>query len=452
MWCSALLRTSLLLCLARQTLQRGVKAQGMSWRRIMPARGVGIGTKGVNGAHRALGNRYVNKPLKAGNGHYPVPSPLGVGGYQPLGRGVVPGRFPAFGNHGHYGGNLGTGLPLGLTPANGLGLGHGGKHVYGVGPVPGYVPYTNMGYPAVQPGVFAAELGGLEESARGQAAQDLKTAKTGTLGVLFGGPEETGRFTMGTGNGNSFRTEVVSTGSELKIFDPTSKVSSLGLTTGDPNLAQAAGSVEPSVLSHGARQPQSVGKDKLQKLASAASPVQNARNQGSARSQRRKNKKCGSLYLPSNHREPSGSGMTQRLAPNLAPQDPRPDQYQLLPSQDTRLQAPISRIFLAPEQRSPNVSNGQIGGSQQVSNSQVREVQRIIPLSPETGLSIAGAGVQEGKKRKRKKKLLSPQVIPPLSQIIKILVKFFIGFKLNNEVFQNSTIRKDNTQLYNVEL
>ncbi|XP_077412980.1 uncharacterized protein LOC144043334 isoform X3 [Vanacampus margaritifer] len=193
MWCSALLRTSLLLCLARQTLQRGVKAQGMSWRRIMPARGVGIGTKGVNGAHRALGNRYVNKPLKAGNGHYPVPSPLGVGGYQPLGRGVVPGRFPAFGNHGHYGGNLGTGLPLGLTPANGLGLGHGGKHVYGVGPVPGYVPYTNMGYPAVQPGYIGGAgnyLGGnLAPGAYGPAPAAVGPGgyTKGPAGVSTGG-------------------------------------------------------------------------------------------------------------------------------------------------------------------------------------------------------------------------------------------------------------------------
>ncbi|XP_077388241.1 uncharacterized protein LOC144025775 isoform X2 [Festucalex cinctus] len=371
----------------------------MSWRRIMPARGVGIGTKGVNGAHGALGSRYVNKPLKAGLGHYAVPSPLGVGGYQPLGRGLVPGRFPAYGNHGHYGGNLGTGLPLGLAPANGLGLGNGGKRVYGVGPVPGYAPYANMGYPAVQPGVSAAELGGLAESARGQAAQDLKTAKNGALGVLFGGREETGRSTMGTGSGNTFRPEVVSTGSGVKILDPTPKVSTLGPTTGDPNLGLVAGGgLEPSVLSHGASQPQSVGKDKLQKLASAASSAHNARNQGSARSQRRKNKTCGSLYLPNNHREPSGSGMTPRLVPKLAPQDPRPDQYQLLPSQDTRLQAPISRIFLAPEQRRPNVSNGQIGGTlgQQVSNSQVQEVQRAIPLSPETSLGLARAGVQEG--------------------------------------------------------
>ncbi|XP_061702187.1 uncharacterized protein LOC133514469 isoform X2 [Syngnathoides biaculeatus] len=144
MWCSALLQTSLLLCLARQTLQGGVKAQGVSWRRIIPAR--------VNGAHGALASRYANKPLKAGIGHYHVPSPLGGGGYQQLGRGVVPGRFPAYGNHALSGGNLGTDLPAGLAPANGASLGHGGKRVYGVGPLPGYTPYNSMGYPAVRPG------------------------------------------------------------------------------------------------------------------------------------------------------------------------------------------------------------------------------------------------------------------------------------------------------------
>ncbi|KAM9784163.1 spidroin-2 isoform X2 [Syngnathus typhle] len=152
MWWPTLLHASLLVCLARQTLQRGLKAQGMSWRRIMPARGVGIGTKGVNGPHGALGGRYVNKPLKAGIGHYPVHSSLGVGGYQPLGRGLAPGRVPAYGNHGLYGGNHGAGLPMGLAPSNGLGLGHGGKHAYGIGPVPGFAPYAGMGYPAVRPG------------------------------------------------------------------------------------------------------------------------------------------------------------------------------------------------------------------------------------------------------------------------------------------------------------
>ncbi|XP_051904659.1 fibroin heavy chain isoform X2 [Hippocampus zosterae] len=254
MWCPSLLHASLLLCLARETLQGGVKPQSMSWRRIMPARGVGIGTKGVNGAHGSVGRRYVNKPLKAGVGHYAVPSPLGVMGYQPLGQGFVPGRFPAYGNPGLYGGNLGTGLPLGHAPANGHGLGHGAKRVYGVNPVTGFAPYAGMGYPAVRPGVSAAELGPLEEAARSQAAQDQKSAKTRALG----GPEEYGRSAMWTGSRKSLGSEVMSTGSGLKILDPKPKMSRP--TTGDSSLGQAVGGApEPSVLSHGARQPQSVG-------------------------------------------------------------------------------------------------------------------------------------------------------------------------------------------------
>nr|XP_057904456.1 uncharacterized protein LOC131102852 isoform X7 [Doryrhamphus excisus] len=153
----ALLQVVLLFCLIQQTLQGGIKPQSMSWGRILPARGVGIGAKGGG----ALGNRYANKPLKAGIGHYPVTSPLGGGGYRPLGLGGVPARLPAgYGNHGVYGAGLGTGLPLGLGPANGLGMGHGGKrgrtsHAYGVGPLPGYGPLAGIGYPPVKPGFIA---------------------------------------------------------------------------------------------------------------------------------------------------------------------------------------------------------------------------------------------------------------------------------------------------------
>ncbi|XP_077474218.1 uncharacterized protein LOC144087952 isoform X2 [Stigmatopora argus] len=151
MWCPALLCTWLLFCLARPALQMGVKAQGVSWRRIIPARGVGIRTKGVNGAPQG---RFLNKPLKAGMGHYPLPSPLGVGGYRPL----VPGRVPAYGTP--YGANLAA---LGLVPANGQALGHASKRlyggggggplpVYGGGPLPGYAPYAGPVYPATRPG------------------------------------------------------------------------------------------------------------------------------------------------------------------------------------------------------------------------------------------------------------------------------------------------------------
>ncbi|XP_061556860.1 uncharacterized protein LOC133415064 isoform X2 [Phycodurus eques] len=212
MWCPALLlQTSLLLCLARRTLQGGVKAQGVSWRRIMPARGVGIGTKGVNAAHGALASRYANKPLKAAIGHYHVPSPLGGGGYRPLGRGVAPARFPAYGTHGLSGANVGTDLPLGLAPANGLGLGRGGKRVYGVGPLPGYAPYAGMGYPAVRPGYvggagnnyLGGNLGpGAYGPALGQGGYLGAAGKLGAPAALGQGGYTKGPAGVSTGYGN----------------------------------------------------------------------------------------------------------------------------------------------------------------------------------------------------------------------------------------------------------
>eukprot|EP00064_Thunnus_orientalis_P019567 superscaffoldBa00004953_g19690 len=50
----ALLQTSLILWLAQQTLQGGVKPQSVAWGRMLPARGVGIGVK-PGGASLGLG-------------------------------------------------------------------------------------------------------------------------------------------------------------------------------------------------------------------------------------------------------------------------------------------------------------------------------------------------------------------------------------------------------------
>ncbi|XP_054615552.1 uncharacterized protein LOC129171167 isoform X5 [Dunckerocampus dactyliophorus] len=204
----ALLQAVLLLCLIQQTLQGGIKPQSMSWGRILPARGVGIGAKGGG----ALGSRYANKPLKAGIGHYPVTSPLGVGGYRPLGLGGVPARLPGgYGNHGVYGAGLGTGLPLGLGPANGLGLGHGGKRAYGVGPLPGYGPLAGIGYPAVKPGFIGSPgnyLGsglvpGAYGPALGQGAYLGAGGKHGAPAALGQGGYTKGPAGVSTGYGSS---------------------------------------------------------------------------------------------------------------------------------------------------------------------------------------------------------------------------------------------------------
>ncbi|XP_038140531.1 glycine-rich cell wall structural protein 1-like isoform X2 [Cyprinodon tularosa] len=118
----ALLQTSLVLWLAKQTLQGGVRPQNVAYGRALPARGVGIGVKpGVTGALGAVGNRYV--------GRYPG-AHLGVGSYRSLGLGGRGGLRPGgYGAHGGYGASLGTGMGLGAGLSNGLGLGlgQGGK-------------------------------------------------------------------------------------------------------------------------------------------------------------------------------------------------------------------------------------------------------------------------------------------------------------------------------------
>nr|XP_057904451.1 fibroin heavy chain isoform X2 [Doryrhamphus excisus] len=425
----ALLQVVLLFCLIQQTLQGGIKPQSMSWGRILPARGVGIGAKGGG----ALGNRYANKPLKAGIGHYPVTSPLGGGGYRPLGLGGVPARLPAgYGNHGVYGAGLGTGLPLGLGPANGLGMGHGGKrgrtsHAYGVGPLPGYGPLAGIGYPPVKPGVSAADVGGLKK-----AAQDVR-AKSGALDALLGGPEgtlgvERSNKERGSALGpaaselitdDSFAPAVLPTGREAKRLDPKLKASSLGPAIGAQGLgpavssAPAGGAVDPSGLQRkmsanhgamrtttGARKPESVYEDKLIAMAapaSPASPAQSARGNASSGRQRQKSKNCGYPLILGNHG-------------TRAPQAPRSETFGLLPSSDTRnyqlarLQRPS--IALAPEQRRPdvlgipakNANEDKLSGTlgTRPSNPQIQEVPRNVPLTQEAGLGVARAGGREG--------------------------------------------------------
>ncbi|XP_061906220.1 translation initiation factor IF-2 isoform X2 [Entelurus aequoreus] len=425
MLCPAFLQASLLLCLIEQTLQGGVKPQSVSWGRVVPARGVGIGakTKGVHGALGALGSRYANKPLKAGIGHYPVTSPLGVGGYRPLGLGNVPARLPSgYGNHGVYGAGLGTGLPLGHGHTNGHGLGHGGKRVYGGVPLTGYGPLPGMGYPAVRPGVSAADVGGLEKVTQGQAAQDGKRAKSGALGAPLGGPEgtlgvERSNKERGSALGptapeldtdSGFAPAVLVTGIEAKSLDPKLEpnlgAQSLGLAV-SPAPAEVA--LDPLILkrkisaSHGATRPsggspkpESVDQDKLRTI-DASSPAQNGRGNQASRLQRWKIINCGSSRNLGHH-----------LA-RAAPQAPRPETFGLLPAPDanplTRLRAP--RIILAPEQKrrgvlgipAQNSNERTISGtsSKQPPNPQTQEVQRSsIPLTPQAGLGVGGG--QEG--------------------------------------------------------
>ncbi|KAI3359108.1 hypothetical protein L3Q82_002651 [Scortum barcoo] len=182
----ALLQTSLVLWLAQQTLQGGVKPQSVSWGRVLPARGVGIGVKpGVAGALGALGSRYGSKAMKTGIGRYPG-AQLGVGGYRALGLGGRAGLKQ--GGHGTqlnpYGASLGTGMGLGTGLTNGVGLGQGGKRVYGAGhgALPGYGALAGIGYPGARP----EDLGGPELAKLGQALQDLKRKKSGALGPLYG--------------------------------------------------------------------------------------------------------------------------------------------------------------------------------------------------------------------------------------------------------------------------
>ncbi|KAM8844633.1 uncharacterized protein AB9W97_000128 isoform 3-T3 [Spinachia spinachia] len=180
----ALLRTSLLLWLARQTLQGGVRPQSVSWGQGLPARG-GI-QPGAAGALGAMGNRYGTKAMKTGVGRYSG-AQLGVGerlflripeslcrlrgsptmqtyslltvltgGYRSYGLGSRAGlRQGGYGAHGAYGAALGTGMGTGMGTGhtNGLAYGHGGKR-YGAGhgSLPGYGASAGNGHHGTRPG------------------------------------------------------------------------------------------------------------------------------------------------------------------------------------------------------------------------------------------------------------------------------------------------------------
>ncbi|XP_035852294.1 glycine-rich cell wall structural protein 1.0 isoform X3 [Sander lucioperca] len=189
----ALLQTSLVLWLAQQTLQGGVRPQSVSWGRVLPARGnimpqsVGIGVKpGVAGALGALGSRYGTKAMKTGIGRYPG-AQLGVGGYRALGLGGRAGlKQGGYGGQGAYGAALGTGM-LGTGLTNGLGLGQGGKHGYGagLGTPPGYGALAGIGYPGARPG-YMGGAGNYLGASLGAGAHGAGLGQGGYLGGAAG--------------------------------------------------------------------------------------------------------------------------------------------------------------------------------------------------------------------------------------------------------------------------
>ncbi|GLD48967.1 fibroin heavy chain-like isoform X1 [Lates japonicus] len=359
----ALLQTSLVLWLAQQTLQGGVKPQSVSWGRVLPARVVGVGVKpGVTGALGALGSRYGSKAMKTGIGRYPG-AQLGVGGYRSLGLGGRAGlKQGGYGTQVPYGASLGTGMPLGtgLTNGVGLGLGHGGKRVYGtgLGTLPGYGSLAGIGYPGarpgiglgyptgqraeeLKPGVSAADLGGPELASLGQAVRDLKREKSRALGPLSGKRDRTLGPETPVGRGSILGPTgaELQTGGEVKGLDHVVQSSSLGSTTSlhtqSRNLglavsqAQGGESYEPTVLkrksttSHGAtlaagggRQQLPLKKDNTRHLSSASSQVQSARDYESSVRQNQRAPDCGPIrdlsdVLEISHDEVLGSE-TQR--------------------------------------------------------------------------------------------------------------------------------------------
>ncbi|XP_036945303.1 fibroin heavy chain isoform X11 [Acanthopagrus latus] len=175
----------------------GVKPQSVSWGRVLPARGVGIGVKpGVAGALGALGSRYGAKAMKTGMGRYPG-AQLGAGGYRVLGLGSRAGLKPgAYGTQGAYGAHLGTGMGLGTGLTNGLGLslGQGPKRAYGAGhgTLPGYGALAGLGYPGARPGI------GLGYAA-GQKAKAQKPGYGGGAGL--GASLGAGGYGAGLGQG-----------------------------------------------------------------------------------------------------------------------------------------------------------------------------------------------------------------------------------------------------------
>ncbi|XP_059203214.1 fibroin heavy chain isoform X2 [Centropristis striata] len=318
--------------------------------------------------------------MKTGIGRYPG-AQLGVGGYRALGLGSKAGlKQGGYGAQGAYGAALGTGMGLGtgLTNGLGLGLGQGGKRVYGagLGTVPGYGALAGMGHPGARPGIglgyptgqkakqqkpglSAADLGGPQLANLGQHVSDLKREKSRALGLLNGdrtfGPEmpnmRKGNILTATEiqTETGFRPSALPHGREIKSLNPLVKASHLGPRTAHDNLSKGLGlvtqvqggeSYDPTLLerrdsaSHGAslaagglRQQLPHNNDNIRSLGYASSQVQSARDYDSSIQHNRRTPNCGSTRdlseaLRVNHHELLGSETqrTQGLLPQANPQ------------------------------------------------------------------------------------------------------------------------------------
>ncbi|XP_040048037.2 uncharacterized protein LOC120828498 isoform X3 [Gasterosteus aculeatus] len=351
----ALLQTSLVLWLAQQTLQGGVRPQRVSWGRVQPARGVGVGVQpGVAGALGAMGNRYGTKAMKTGVGRYSG-AQLGVGGYRSYGLGSRAGlRQGGYGAQGAYGAALGT--AMGTGHANGLGYGQGGKRGYGagLGTVPGYGALAGNGYHGTRPGVSAADLGGPQMANLGRASQDLKREKSRAIGPSYGDRTQAGIPDMRRSDKptdpylqeqTGFRPAALPHGREIKSMDLLGKSSSLrpltpldkpskGLSLAasqahggesyDPAVLERRRAVNHALAAMGVRQQQPPVKDNARTPGPASSHLQNARDYDSTVQRNQQAPNCGStrdlldmLGIP--HQEHLGSETQRTRGPALPP-------------------------------------------------------------------------------------------------------------------------------------
>ncbi|XP_061567892.1 fibroin heavy chain isoform X2 [Cololabis saira] len=294
----ALLQTSLILCLAQQTLQGGTKPQNVNYARMLPGPGIGVKPGGPLGA---LGSRYGTKAMKTGIGRYPV-AHHGVGGYRSLGLGGKAAlKQGGYVNQGPYGANLGAGVGLGHGLPNGLGLGHAGKRGYGNGhgTLPGYGAFPGMTYPGVRQGVSAADLGGPVMASLGQAGQHPKREQNRGLGHPYGREDKPRGLEV---PGSRFGSTVPELHTRIIVERIYPDGQSPSLTPGRPHDGVAVSQAQPEHETRGLMSPEDTlaagdvrreppaDKDKIRTLGSASTKDLDVPTQ-----QNQKPKKCKSL-------------------------------------------------------------------------------------------------------------------------------------------------------------
>ncbi|XP_028267953.1 fibroin heavy chain [Parambassis ranga] len=426
----ALLQTSLVLWLAQQTLQGGVKPQSVSWGRVLPAR--------VTGALGALGSRYGSKAMKTGIGRY-AGAQLGVGGYRSLGLGGRTGlKQGGYGTQGAYVHqparfvSLGTECRSGVDlPTDlGLGLGQGGKRAYGagLGTLPGYGALGGTGYPGARPGVTAADLGGPEMASLGQAVEDLKREKSRGLGHSYGSQGRALGLEMPLMRRSSGpNVPELHAGKEVKSLDPLVQSSSLGPTTPLDRskllglaVSQAQGGGEPKIkgtVSHeaalaggGARRQLPVETDNVRSLGSASPRVQSARDYDSSIQRIQGGKDCGSRIDLSeiSRYEPLGSETqrTQSLMPHLGEKSKHLG-GETAPAQGETFRLPLSQdrdIFSTPQ-----------GGRQYLSAAAERQGVKGLVAKGTNGLQIRGTVTVESRSHGPTNRQMQGGLIPAAS-------------------------------------